>query len=435
MLRDVLESLSRAAVITLRTIGATETGLKATVTTEFEHPACLSGVIVGQRDPVRSIVLSCDQRLAQRLTQCLMSTDMSTDTSDRTAAAFQVFCSVFQQSLRAEAPWFIPTSEVLFFGPGNVSTAPSGDRFFDLTVRINGGSLHVLINLSIDPVQGETITVEHDQAIETDTSPDVPGPLHGDALEKIFTAQTEIDVQVELPVGKYAHEVHHAVILGKRTLGGQPVVLIALPHLSAEHPPFGRETSLRVFLALNGRIYQFQSSFAGPWREPLGPNAEMPLFALQAPTTLTPGQRRRTYRVLPHARLEGRVSRWLLDEKIGVYETAAETHGVVQDISVQGVRIAAKSATVLVDFMPGNLVLCQLQLEPGSSGVEVPGIIRRAQKNQGDAHPYDLGIEFIINPAWKNFQEPLERIREYVMKQQRHMARARSQEKEDVEAT
>lgn len=368
--------------------------------------------------PIRSLLVCCDQRISERIADRLVLPSSTADAPARAVGGFHILCSVLQQNLAAEAKWYEPSSDIVYFGPGPLHPRSSGDRFFRIVARASDAALDVFVSGTVSdmlisvPSQSGPVGL----AVEDRNQ----GTITGAAVDEAFAplGHTDMDVQVEFPVSRSHTEVHYAKIVSRTILKGHPVLGVFIPAVRECEEFLTKGTEVLTYLPHAGRLYQFRSKVVGLANLRLEGDTHLRLLAVHAPTSLVPGQRRRAFRVNPRSRIPAKIERWIAHGDRETYETATPVSAALYDISLNGARFCSSHAELSSTFAIGNLVLCGLEL-PDSEPTSIPAIVRRTSKvPTPDGQRYDLAVEFLNNPSWKSFATSLNQIASFVRSEQ-----------------
>ncbi len=378
------------------------------------------------RGAIRRLVLGCDPELARQVIDCRNRSQGSTPSPTRTAGENPGFQLVYE-SLHRE---LVTTLGAGVLGKGFLQhdsekfrVKTDGIGTFYTSVATADGELHLVIDLATqgnerlskflgrgDGNQSAPISTSSEQVAITSDRGEIASILAD-------LASGEKNVLIKLARENDKTPFYNATVFADPD--GSPVesIILSSPCLLQNDFTFATGQSITLVFTHQKMLLQCVSSIVDLGYLALGGGSLLPVLHVAPPREITPGQRRRSSRIVPATRLLGTIRTVSSTAGAASRSSHREVTILVKDLSDTGVCVAMSDQTILSQFKWGNEVSCTLKLPEPYGQVEVRGIIERILLNSEakQKRKTQLGIGFIMDQEGED--SGLETIRQYLREQ------------------
>ncbi len=395
---------------------------------EFSFP--LVAAVHYQEGPVRRMILGCDAEFAGNIASLrpLEKVDESSEPDVETGRGFSILCEMLRDALTTDVRGSNLRKDFVVHDPERFVVRATGGRQFHIELPTEAGRLQLLIGLAkcneLEGKAGETYSDSTSVASKRlsgyaiDFPEDVRNIVNG-------LVNHEEDVYLRVPSTDGRHKVYHATVIGYAKKGSERELTLTCPCLENDRHKIGDD--LAVIFFRRGRLLQFQSQVTGTTRAHVGKSFSLPLVRMEVPTRIMPGQRRDAFRIVPDAEITGKIRSPLVLKGDGSGEKKQVVPFVVRDLSFTGARMEIHSNTLVSGFRWGREVVCTFDLPDPYSSVELVGVVHHLDlfPKKRTVRSVQMGIEFIRGS--QNAPEGLERVRKYVLDQERLTLKRRTE--------
>ena len=378
------------------------------------------------RGPVRRIVLGCEPELARQVIACHTGPLGSVPSSASAVgeiAGFQLVCESLHRELVTTLGVEVWDEDFLQHDKEKFRVKTKGFGTFYASVATANGELHLLIDLAFRGNEKLSKFMDEDDcshsAFIATSSELVAITSDRDEITSILTdlASREKYVLIKVTTENDKARFYDAMLLSDPEGSPADCVVLSSPCLMQNDFTFAAGQTINLVFTHQKMLLQCTSSIVEFGSLALECGALLPVMRVASPREITPGQRRRSSRIVPATRLPGTISTVSATAGTTSRPVNSEVSMLVKDLSDTGVHIAMSDKTILSQFKWGNEVNCKLKLPEPYGQVPVRGIIKRIllHSEVRQKRKTHLVIEFIKDQEGES--HGLETIRNYLREQ------------------
>lgn len=372
---------------------------------EHEPEGLVAAIARSTPGPITGLIVVCSPRLAEAVAQGLDDEAKDPTLAEASPDGCTPVCVAIEEHLERFHPWYRSEAERTPLDVAQVAARAAVGPSYLLSIETSHGPLFVHVLLPF---------VE--QSVISGTAGSLAS-LDNREIDELLAelGTSELDVEVELPVDRFAQRLFPGRLLGRATCHKRPVVLLASPNLAHREPRPLEDWTVPVYIVRSGRLLGFESIAHAIVRLPIAGETGLSVLAIDPPRRIEHGQRRGAFRVTPSTPVAAEI-RALAQS--GGADAPPSFEGDVRDLSLTGARFGAEIADASF-LAKGDLVRVRIVLPEPDGAVELPAIVRYTTDSTGRAAQRLIGVEFLRGREWRHFESALDVVRRYVMEQQR----------------
>jgi len=376
-----------------------------------------------QGAPLQRVYLGCDSLLGGQLA--------GLDGIDGHASGVDGFSSQFLEHLLAEIEARASRGQIHSLDPTTVSLTVRGVRSFGLCLDTGAGQLFVLAEVpsrvEYELARGSGYLAAMEAAYlppEWAARQALDGQIAMDNF-LVLLRKAEGDVYFEVPGGEGdTHTVHSGVLLDNATFEGVRGLKFCTDLSEVVQSGLVKGDMVRASVGIDDRSLEFHLQYLGSATHPLANGAELPCAFFLPPNQVTIAQRRLAFRidvseevpvVLTCGVRSSEPSPW---GDVPLVEDQG-FRGILADLSFSGARVIADPGQDNYSFEINRRVTCEIYFPELEYTVSVLGVVRRLNSRlvkRGEREA-EIGLEFLV--GGESDRESLDRIRQYVLSEQR----------------
>lgn len=361
---------------------------------EFRFQSVAAAHFTGS--PVRRLLLGCEERLACYLAETLLA-GPDTEKGDAVHDGLQRFCRHLQHKLAAHGLGEAGERMFLVHDHEQFRVQCSGVRNFLFRVAVAEGRLDLIIDLAPRVLECDWLVSELDRGRITRVETDSCAITNPDLVKRIMAhlAGSDADVQVKLAGDDDRLELLQATFLSTHHDPDREVLpLTCARRTSLERAEDIPEKVTLVFI-LQDKLLQCTCPVVHHDHAWLDDDISLPILELGLPASVTYGQRRGAFRLVPPERIDGGVRRVLRGDNL-VASVSRKVPVTLADISFTGAMLRLGNEALISGFKGGTEVEITLRLPEGYGEVELLGIVRRLHLDPAESRRgTTLGVEFL----------------------------------------
>lgn len=239
----------------------------------------------------------------------------------------------------------------------------------------------------------------------------------------VFMRKTEVDVQVEIPVGTDEFIALNGILIDSSNFEGRRALRLSVDLSEFDGTDLRRGDTLRARVGVQDRAVVFNTHYLGSGHYEIADKAQIGCAYFTLPEHMVLEQRRRTFRIMALETIPVEIQHRKSCEEnlLGLEPVGSEAlfTGRVADISFSGARIIADRHRLTEGIQESSEVVCRVHLPGQTNPLEIQGVVRRSTFSLADRnHQQDeIGVEFSAED--NQDRAALECVRDYVLSQQR----------------
>jgi hypothetical protein len=247
----------------------------------------------------------------------------------------------------------------------------------------------------------------------------------------VLLRKVEGDINVEMGQEGGVCEERNGILIEQCSYGKQRALRV---NLNLEHGPaslLNVGDKVCVFVGIADRAVEMDLEYLGAEAYPVAGGGTLDTALFSLPSELRVGQRRRAFRIDLQNSLPVEVEAVDVNADVSVWfansKGSSGSSGQMIDLSFSGARIIGNPGEFVGEFPKGAMVRCRVFFPDEPAPVSVLGMVRRRDTKLVDRQTYqdEIGVEFAISPEAD--RDALEKIRQYVLKEQRSVLARRTQ--------